>query len=113
MPAWTPGTRHGYHGFTLGWYEGELIRRTDPAERSLVQFFAAEIAKPLGLDFYIGLPVSVDRGRVAYLHAWPVAKLLLHLNMFPPRTFSGTAQSVQLDSAVPRDRQGHLGFRTL
>ena len=82
MPAWTPGTRHGYHGFTLGWYEGELIRRTDPAERSLVQFFAAEIAKPLGLDFYIGLPVSVDRGRVAYLHAWPVAKLLLHLNMF-------------------------------
>ena len=30
-PAWTTGTRHGYHGITLGWYEGELIRRADPA----------------------------------------------------------------------------------
>jgi CubicO group peptidase (beta-lactamase class C family) len=86
VPAWTPGTRHGYHGFTLGWYEGELIRRTDPAGRSLGQFFAEEIAKPLGLDFYIGLPASVDRDRVAYLHTWPAAKLLLHLNLWPPRT---------------------------
>ena len=43
VPAWTPGTRHGYHGITLGWYEGELIRRTDPAGRSLGRFFAEEI----------------------------------------------------------------------
>ena len=83
-----PGTRHGYHGFTLGWYEGGLIRRTDPAGRSLGQFFAEEIAKPLGLDFDIGLPASVDRDRVAYLHAWPAAKLLLHLNLWPPRTLA-------------------------
>src|SRR5215211_3183199 len=26
-PAWHPGTRHGYHGLSIGWYEGELIRR--------------------------------------------------------------------------------------
>jgi CubicO group peptidase (beta-lactamase class C family) len=85
VPAWTPGTRHGYHGITLGWYEGELIRRTDPAGRSLGQFFAEEIARPLGLDLYIGLPPSVDRDRVAYLHAWSFARLLLHLNTMPPR----------------------------
>lgn len=85
-PAWTPGTRHGYHAVTLGWYEGELIRRADPARRSLGQFFADEVAQPLGLDFYIGLPTSVNRDRVAYLHAWPAAKLLLHLNKWPPRT---------------------------
>lgn len=83
VPAWTPGTRHGYHGITLGWYEGELIRRTDPAGRSLGRFFADEIAGPLGLDFYIGLPSAVDRDRVAYLHAWPFARLLLHLNTMP------------------------------
>ena len=29
-PAWTPGTRHGYHAVTLGWYESELIRHADP-----------------------------------------------------------------------------------
>jgi len=52
-PAWNPGTRHGYHAITLGWYESELIRHADPSGRSLGQFFAEEIAKPLGLEFYI------------------------------------------------------------
>jgi CubicO group peptidase (beta-lactamase class C family) len=85
VPAWTPGTRHGYHGITLGWYEGELIRRTDPAGRSLGRFFAEEIAGPLGLDLYIGLPPSVDRDRVARLEAWSFPQLLLHLNTMPPR----------------------------
>ena len=76
-PAWTPGTRHGYHGYTLGWYEGELIRRVDPAGRTLGRFFADEIAEPLGLDFYIGLPTSVNRDRVAHLHPFSRSKLLL------------------------------------
>src|SRR5215471_20183185 len=26
-PAWEPGTRQAYHGLTLGFYEGEIIRR--------------------------------------------------------------------------------------
>jgi CubicO group peptidase (beta-lactamase class C family) len=85
VPAWTPGTRHGYHVTSLGWYEGELIRRADPAGRSLGQFLAEEIAKPLRLDFYIGLPNSINRDRVAYLHAWSRAQLLLHLNTWPSR----------------------------
>jgi CubicO group peptidase (beta-lactamase class C family) len=83
VPAWTPGTKHGYHTFSLGFYEGELIRRVDPAGRSLGQFFAEEIAQPLGLDFYIGLPASVDRDRLAHLHAF--SQMLLHLNTLPPR----------------------------
>ena len=58
-PAWEPGTRQGYHAVTLGFYEGELLRRTDPKHRSLGRFFQDEIATPLGLDFYIRLPESV------------------------------------------------------
>jgi len=88
-PAWTPGTRHGYHGITLGWYEGELIRRADPAGRTLGRFFAEEIAEPLGLDFYIGLPTSVNRDRVAQLHVFSRAKLLLHLRTLPPALVLG------------------------
>jgi CubicO group peptidase (beta-lactamase class C family) len=84
-PAWTPGTRHGYHPWGLGPYLTELIRRTDPAGRTLGKFFAEEIAKPLGPDFYIGLPASVDRGRVAHLHVWSVAQMLFHLHTLPPR----------------------------
>ena len=80
-PAWPPGTRHGYHAITLGWYESELIRRTDPAGRTLGRFLADEIAGPLGLDLHIGLPESVDRDRVAQLHGWSRAEALLHLNV--------------------------------
>ena len=82
-PAWPPGTRHGYHAITLGWYESELIRRTDPAGRTLGRFFADEVAGPLGLDFYIGLPDSVPHERVAHLHNWPRAEAVLHLNTLP------------------------------
>jgi CubicO group peptidase (beta-lactamase class C family) len=84
-PAWKPGTRHGYHAITLGWYESELIRHADPLGRSLGQFFAEEVAKPLGLEFYIGLPACVDRDRVAHLHGYSRAELLLHVNTMPRR----------------------------
>ncbi|MEZ0355894.1 serine hydrolase domain-containing protein [Mycobacterium sp. SA01] len=82
-PAWRPGTRHGYHAITLGWYQSELIRRTDPAGRTVGRFLADEIAAPLGLDLHIGLPADVDRGRVAHLHQWKRAESLLHLNVMP------------------------------
>ena len=84
-PAWTPGERHGYHNISLGFYESELIRHADPAGRTLGRFFAEEIARPLGLDFYIGLPTSVNRDRVAHLHCWSRAEMLLHLYTLPPR----------------------------
>src|SRR6185436_11950977 len=41
-PAWEPGTRQGYHAISLGFYEGELLRRIDPRHRSLGQFFQDE-----------------------------------------------------------------------
>jgi CubicO group peptidase (beta-lactamase class C family) len=66
-PAWDPGTRQAYHAVTIGFYEGELLRRIDPQHRSLGQFFQDEIASPLGLDFYIRLPESVSDSRLAPL----------------------------------------------
>jgi CubicO group peptidase (beta-lactamase class C family) len=66
-PSWRPGTRHGYHAFSLGWYESELIRRVDPLGRTAGQFFAQEIAVPLGLELYIGLPAEVPDERLARL----------------------------------------------
>jgi CubicO group peptidase (beta-lactamase class C family) len=61
-PQWTPGTAHGYHGRTWGWLVGEVIRRV--SGRSPGRFFADEIAAPLGLDSFIGLPAS-ERDRVS------------------------------------------------
>jgi CubicO group peptidase (beta-lactamase class C family) len=64
-PAWEPGTRQGYHAITLGFYENELLRRVDPKHRSLGRFFHEEIASPLRLDFYIGLPEDVPNARLS------------------------------------------------
>ena len=61
-PAWEPGERQAYHAISLGFYEGELVRRIDPEHRSLGRVFDEEIAKPLGIDFYIGVP-DVDPRR--------------------------------------------------
>jgi CubicO group peptidase (beta-lactamase class C family) len=66
-PPWEPGTRQAYHAVTLGFYEGELLRRIDPQHRSLGQFFQDEIATPLKLDFYIRLPESIPDSRLAPL----------------------------------------------
>jgi CubicO group peptidase (beta-lactamase class C family) len=66
-PAWEPGTRQAYHAISLGFYQGELLRRLDPQQRSLGQFFQDEIATPLGLDFYIRLPESIPDSRLAPL----------------------------------------------
>jgi CubicO group peptidase (beta-lactamase class C family) len=61
-PFWQPGTRNGYHAFTFCFLNGEVIRRV--SGRSLGTFFREEVAQPLGLDFWIGLPAS-EESRVA------------------------------------------------
>lgn len=68
-PEWEPGTRQAYHALSLGFYQGELLRRIDPHHRSLGRFFQEEIASPLGLDFYIRLPESIPDSRLAVLES--------------------------------------------
>lgn len=53
-PLWEPGSDRGYHAVTYGYLVGEVVRRV--SGRSLGTFFADEVAAPLGLDFWIGLP---------------------------------------------------------
>ena len=57
-PKWEPGTAHGYHAMSYGWLVGEVVRRV--SGKSLGTFFAEEVAGPLGLNFWIGLPESED-----------------------------------------------------
>ncbi|MCZ7528719.1 MAG: beta-lactamase family protein [Acidimicrobiia bacterium] len=63
-PNWKPGTQHGYHATTFGWLVGELIRRVDG--RRVGTYLREEIAGPLGLDLWIGLPEEQEP-RVARL----------------------------------------------
>jgi CubicO group peptidase (beta-lactamase class C family) len=66
-PAWPPGSGHGYHAITLGLYQNEIVRRVDAQHRTIGTVLAEDFAKPLGLEFYIGLPDDVDFDRVAVL----------------------------------------------
>jgi CubicO group peptidase (beta-lactamase class C family) len=110
-PAWAPGTRQGYHGLTLGFYQSELLRRVDPRHRSLGRFFQEEIASPLELDFYINLPESIPDSRLATLakpgrFAMPHGfSLHLMLAAFSRRSNIYRALGLNPGSEVVRDEQ--------
>jgi len=60
-PLAEPGTKTLYLSMTFGWIIGELVRRTDPAHRSLGQYIREQIAAPLGItDLWVGIPDAVE-----------------------------------------------------
>lgn len=63
-PVWEPGTAHGYHVRSYGWLLGEVVRRVTGV--SIGAFVARELAAPLHVDLWIGLPEPVEP-RVARL----------------------------------------------
>jgi CubicO group peptidase (beta-lactamase class C family) len=103
-PAWEPGTRQAYHALTLGFYEGELMRRVDPRHRSLGKFFQDEIASPLGEDVYIRLPEEIPNARLATLS--PPSRLRM-LTGFPVRF---TLEAMNRHSNIYRALVTNPGF---
>lgn len=57
-PAWEPGAQHAYHALTYGWLVGEVIRRI--TGKTPGRYFADEVAGPLGLRAWIGLPADEE-----------------------------------------------------
>lgn len=122
-PAWPPGQHYAYHIITLGFYEGELIRRTDPQGRTLGQVFQEDIADPLGADFYIRLPPDIPNERLAPIqNPGIVASILgLPLAMIPKvlnpwshvfrstMVNPGTTVAVDKDTVYARDLEVPAG----
>jgi CubicO group peptidase (beta-lactamase class C family) len=65
-PLWPPGTAHGYHARTFGFLLDELVRRL--AGKTLSDYWQENFARPLNLDFWIGLPKK-ENSRVATMYA--------------------------------------------
>ena len=88
-PWWEPGSASGYHALTQGYLIGEVVRRI--TGESIGAWFAREVAKPLGADFFIGLPESED-GRVSNVIPPPpidvegmeVSEIMMKTFMNPP-----------------------------
>ncbi|HAS41498.1 MAG TPA: EstA family serine hydrolase [Microscillaceae bacterium] len=57
-PYWVPGEKTSYHGWTVGYLAGEIVRRV--SGKTVGTFLQEEIAGPLGADVYIGLPESKE-----------------------------------------------------
>ncbi|HVP20726.1 MAG TPA: serine hydrolase domain-containing protein [Anaerolineaceae bacterium] len=110
-PAWEPGTRQGYHGISLGFYENELMRRVDPNHRSIGRFFQEEIATPLGLEFYIRLPETMPNARLAKLEMFNPLNRLVHtkpgllLASLNPRSLTFRAMFVNPGVGLPFDKE--------
>jgi len=70
-PLWSPGTAHGYHARTFGFLLDELVRRI--AGKPLSEYWQENFARPLNLDFSIGLPEE-QNSRVATMYAAKAGK---------------------------------------
>lgn len=109
-PKWPPGTAHGYHAQSLGWYESQLLQRVDPQGRTIGAFFADEVAKPLGVEFHVGVPNHVSSDRIATfvggsklgaaLHfrevPWPVLRRLLDPRSLTFKAFTNPKEITKL-----------------
>jgi CubicO group peptidase (beta-lactamase class C family) len=104
-PWWKDRALAGYHPITYGPLIGEVIRRA--TGRTLKQFFAEEIAGPIGADYHIGAPPECD-DRVSIMIA-----------SAPPRERSGDGTIIDraffnpyvfpADSGTIAWRRGELG----
>jgi CubicO group peptidase (beta-lactamase class C family) len=91
-PWWEPGTASGYHSFTQGHLENELVRRV--TGRTLGAFVRDEITGPAGADLHIGTgPEHDDR----------VAHVVPPRPGPPPEGDSLSARAVRLQSVTGPD----------
>jgi CubicO group peptidase (beta-lactamase class C family) len=95
-PLWEPGTEHVYHSMTFGYLVGEVVRRV--SGRSLGSFFAKEVAQPLGLSAWIGLPEE-EESRVARIdYAAPFSLEELTAGMIETTGLDAHTVSAWIDS---------------
>jgi CubicO group peptidase (beta-lactamase class C family) len=55
-PLWEPGTQAGYHILSQGFMLAEVLRRT--TGKTMGQYFLDELARPLSIDYHMGVPES-------------------------------------------------------
>ncbi len=111
-PLWPLGDGHGYHALTYGWLAGEILARADG--RRIGQFVQDEIAGPLGLDMWIGLPESEEE-RVSTLELAPPpsdpAALELMMKVMAPG--SNGYRALSLDGQIRLMPENHFNTRAL
>jgi CubicO group peptidase (beta-lactamase class C family) len=70
-PLWVPGSGHGYHARTFGFFLDELTRRI--TGQTVAEYWRRTFAEPLALDIWLALPPQ-ENGRVATIYAAKAGK---------------------------------------
>lgn len=109
-PLWEPGSAFLYHALTYGHLAGEVIRRV--AGVSVGAFFAAEVAGPLGLDLWIGLPLEAERRFVPQFSVRPeptqeqITGFLVGLGLSPADPLSLALRATAAELAAANEALG-------
>ena len=109
-PLWAP-PQHGYHPHTLGPMLDIFMIALSGMR--IGEFWESRIRRPLGLDFYIGLPESLNQ-RVATLQAPRVHGSLpdtpFYRAYFDPHSPIGRAFNCVTGLPTPRHMNSHYGL---
>ena len=102
-PAWSPGTKQGYHAVTFGLYARELFERV--AREPMADFLRRELLGPLDSDVYLGAPSDLD-GRTATLYPprtpERVGRMVAAALLSPDSTEGRTTRAVLAPSSIAR-----------
>ena len=55
-PHWPEEGPREYHSLTRGWVANEVFRRLEPRGRTIGEYLAEDVARPLKADVYVGVP---------------------------------------------------------
>ncbi|NEM92025.1 beta-lactamase family protein [Galbitalea soli] len=107
-PLWMPGAGYAYHAITHGWLIGEVIRRI--TGESPGRSFSRLIARPLGVDAWIGLPEGLE-SRVAHMSVGPtLAQLVAQQAAARPATgIDWSDRAMTLGGALPPELVSETG----
>jgi CubicO group peptidase (beta-lactamase class C family) len=79
-PLWKTSNFQGYHAWNIGWYQSELVRRTDLLKRSLGKFLCDEITTKLNACFFVGYPKTLPHDNIASIIPPSKTEVLLNIN---------------------------------
>lgn len=108
-PLWEPGSAHGYHTYTFGWLAGEVIWRV--SGMPVGRFVADRIAKPLGAEFWIGLP-QAENSRVAPVLPPAPPQPGAELDSLTQRFLDPTSITFRSFAAIPPAEFNEYAFRS-
>ena len=101
-PWWDPGAEVGYHTFTQGFLQGEILRRI--TGETMDSFFRREVSGPLGADFHLCLDSEHDH-RVGRLVPPPALGEQLSEVIEPDSVSFKSLANPRVSAMEPRTRE--------